>query len=219
MFAPSAADSDGDALVFGISGKPAWASFDTASGRLTGTPASADAGTYQGIVISVSDGDTQSTLPAFDLTVNASSATNRAPVISGTPAAATVAGAAYAFTPTASDADGNSLSFTIRKTGLGDFNPTTGALKGLRRQRHAVPSPTSNHRERRQAIVALPPFSSSSRVRRPTAAGDLGLADDVGRGGQAVYVRAERGRCRQRCFDLQRAGPRLGRPSICRPAR
>ena len=144
MFAPSAADSDGDALVFGISGKPAWAAFDTASGRLTGTPASADAGTYQGIVISVSDGDTQSTLPAFDLTVNASTTTNRAPVISGTPAAATVAGAAYAFTPTASDPDGNAADvFDQQQTGLGDVQHVDRpSRRALRRPRTSVPSRT-----------------------------------------------------------------------------
>jgi hypothetical protein len=161
MFAPSAADSDGDALVFGISGKPAWASFDTASGRLTGTPASADAGTYQGIVISVSDGDTQSTLPAFDLTVNASSATNRAPVISGTPAAATVAGAAYAFTPTASDPDGNAVTFSIsNKPVWATFSTTTGRLDGTPQAAHVgtfanIAITVSDG----QAIAALPAFS------------------------------------------------------------
>src|SRR4051812_8723871 len=36
-FIPTASDGDGDALIFGIDAKPTWASFDTATGALTGT--------------------------------------------------------------------------------------------------------------------------------------------------------------------------------------
>ncbi|HJR69588.1 MAG TPA: putative Ig domain-containing protein, partial [Gammaproteobacteria bacterium] len=68
-FTPSATDADGDALLFGIDAKPAWLTFDTATGRLSGTPSSADVGTHRGIVVHVSDGEAQALLPAFDLTV------------------------------------------------------------------------------------------------------------------------------------------------------
>ena len=37
-FTPSASDPDGDTLEFSIARKPAWASFDRATGRLSGTP-------------------------------------------------------------------------------------------------------------------------------------------------------------------------------------
>jgi hypothetical protein len=70
-FQPTASDPDGQALAFGIANKPSWASFDSTTGRLSGTPAAGNAGTYPNIVISVSDGIASATLPAFTITVPA----------------------------------------------------------------------------------------------------------------------------------------------------
>ncbi|MEN8760984.1 MAG: GDSL-type esterase/lipase family protein, partial [Thiogranum sp.] len=69
-FTPTAEDVDGDTLNFSIQNPPAWASFDTATGVLTGTPATTDVGITSGVVISVSDGIAAPvSLAAFDLTV------------------------------------------------------------------------------------------------------------------------------------------------------
>ena len=68
-FRPSAADGDGDKLTFSIANRPAWASFNTATGQLSGTPMGASAGTYSNIVISVSDGKASAALAAFSITV------------------------------------------------------------------------------------------------------------------------------------------------------
>lgn len=68
-FRPSAGDPDGDRLVFSISNKPLWATFDPATGRLSGTPAASDVGLYTGITIVASDGRRSATLPAFDVAV------------------------------------------------------------------------------------------------------------------------------------------------------
>ena len=68
-FIPTAGDADGDPLTFSISNKPVWASFDTATGELSGTPTNSDVGTTTGILIGVSDGTLISSLGAFDLTV------------------------------------------------------------------------------------------------------------------------------------------------------
>src|SRR5690606_38582922 len=68
-FTPGANDADGDALTFTITGRPAWATFRRSSGRLFGTPSSADAGTYDNIVITVSDGQATASLPPFSITV------------------------------------------------------------------------------------------------------------------------------------------------------
>lgn len=74
-FIPTASDIDGDPLVFSITNQPAWASFDTANGTLSGTPAESDAGTYENIVISVDDGaGGTAALPAFTLEVQLRSA-------------------------------------------------------------------------------------------------------------------------------------------------
>ena len=130
-FTPTAADSDNDPLIFGIDAKPAWATFNTSTGEVSGTPAAGDVATYRGIVVWVSDGKSQTVLPAFDLTVSGASTTNRPPAISGTPAASVVAGAAYAFTPTASDPDGDTLTFSIRnRPAWASFSTTDGTLSG-----------------------------------------------------------------------------------------
>lgn len=68
---PEALDPDGDALAFSIENRPAWAQFSTVTGELSGSPSSADVGTYADITISVSDGKTTVALPAFTVSVAA----------------------------------------------------------------------------------------------------------------------------------------------------
>ena len=68
-FQASASDPDGQTLRFGIANTPAWATFDVATGRLSGTPAATDAGTYANVVISVSDGTASAALQAFSIVV------------------------------------------------------------------------------------------------------------------------------------------------------
>lgn len=70
-FQPTAKDTNGDALTFSATNLPAWASVNANTGRLTGTPAAADVGTYAGIAISVSDGKTSAALATFSITVTA----------------------------------------------------------------------------------------------------------------------------------------------------
>ncbi len=66
---PSAIDPDGDRVSFAITNKPAWASFDAATGTLQGTPSAADVGSYPNITISVTDGLYMVTLPVFSVDV------------------------------------------------------------------------------------------------------------------------------------------------------
>ena len=70
-FVPTSSDVDGDTLAFSIQNKPAWAVFNTSTGRLSGTPSVADVGTYSNISISVSDGEASTALNAFAIAVNA----------------------------------------------------------------------------------------------------------------------------------------------------
>jgi hypothetical protein len=72
-FMPSASDADGDTLVFQIQNKPSWATFDTLSGKLFGTPTLAHAGDHRNIAITVNDGTTSAALSAFSITVTAPS--------------------------------------------------------------------------------------------------------------------------------------------------
>ena len=68
-FTPTASDADGDMLTFSIANKPGWASFSTSTGKLSGTPAAADVGTYSNIAISVTDGTANTSLAAFSIQV------------------------------------------------------------------------------------------------------------------------------------------------------
>ena len=70
-FTPTGHDPDGAALTYSIANAPAWASFDAATGCLSGTPGAEHVGATHGIVISVSDGERSTSLAAFTLTVHA----------------------------------------------------------------------------------------------------------------------------------------------------
>jgi hypothetical protein len=130
-FKPTASDPDGNSLGFTITNRPAWASFNTSTGQLSGSPTSSHVGTYSNIVIKVSDGKATASLPAFSIQVKSSGSSNTAPRISGTPTTSIKAGSAYSFTPSASDANGDSLTFTItNKPSWATFSASTGRLSG-----------------------------------------------------------------------------------------
>jgi hypothetical protein len=126
-FTPTASDPDGQVLTFRINWKPTWASFSKTTGRLSGTPPRAR--TWTGLIITVSDGRISRSLPAFSITATA--ATNRPPVIGGTPATSVIVGQTYTFTPTASDPEGQALTFRItNKPAWATFSTSTGRLRG-----------------------------------------------------------------------------------------
>jgi hypothetical protein len=68
-FQPSARDPEGEALQFSVTNLPSWATFDAATGRISGTPTSAAVGRYSGITISVSDGTNTVRLGPFAIDV------------------------------------------------------------------------------------------------------------------------------------------------------
>lgn len=129
-FTPTASDADTLTLTFSITNKPTWANFSSVTGKLSGTPGAKNVGTVQNIVISVSDGLKTASLPAFSVLVKA--APNNAPVISGSPSGTATVGSGYSFTPTASDADKQTLGFSIaNKPSWATFSTATGALTGV----------------------------------------------------------------------------------------
>ena len=134
-FQPAAADADGDPLKFSIVNRPSWASFSSTTGRISGTPQTANVGPYADIVISVSDGTGTSFLPMFSINVTRGAhdprTTNHPPTISGVPTTSATAGQPYAFVPSASDVDGQALKFSIaNKPVWANFDPATGTLSG-----------------------------------------------------------------------------------------
>jgi len=76
-FTPTTTDPSGGTLSFSVQNMPSWATFSTTTGKLGGTPASANIGTFVNIVISVSDGKTSAALAPFSIAVAA------APVVTG----------------------------------------------------------------------------------------------------------------------------------------
>jgi hypothetical protein len=68
-FMPSAHDPDGKTLNFSVSGLPGWATFDSNTGRISGTPSAGQVGTYPDIVISVSNGTSLVSLQPFSLSI------------------------------------------------------------------------------------------------------------------------------------------------------
>ncbi|WP_193352322.1 Ig-like domain-containing protein, partial [Catenovulum agarivorans] len=133
-FTPAATDIDSSDLTFSISNAPAWISFDTSTGGLTGTPTNSDVGTTTNILISVTDGLATTSLAAFDLTVTN---VNDAPIgqnISVT----TLEDRSITIEPTINDDDGDSLTLTIEST------PSKGVLNQAGAGWHYQPTENAN---------------------------------------------------------------------------
>ncbi|MGI1969456.1 putative Ig domain-containing protein, partial [Shewanella baltica] len=129
QFTPTASDSVGDVLSFSIANKPAWATFNTTTGTLSGTPSNQDVGVTNGIIISVSDGALSASLPAFNLSVVN---INDAPTISSTAITVATQDTAYSYTFAAADTDvGDTLTLSaVTKPSWLNFNAATGLLSG-----------------------------------------------------------------------------------------
>ena len=84
-FQPTASDPENQPLTFSIVGQPSWANFSTTTGRLSGTPTSANVGTYSGIVIRVSDGTSTVPLPTFSIAVTAAGTSTGSATLRWTP--------------------------------------------------------------------------------------------------------------------------------------
>jgi hypothetical protein len=147
---------------FSISNKPSWASFNATTGKLSGTPSSANIGTFAQIVISVHNRFAGAALAPFSIKVSGSSSSDP-PTISGTPPTSVTVGSTYSFQPKASDAGGEALSFSVQnKPSWASFSIASGLLSG---------APTSSQVGTYSGIVisasdgsgsaALPTFSIS----------------------------------------------------------
>lgn len=154
-FTPTASDPDGDTLTFTATGVPGWASFNSGTGRISGTPQAA--GTFANIVITARDGQAATSLPAFSISV---SVPNSPPAIGGTPPASVPRGQLYSFTPTATDPNGDTLTFTV--TGLpawATFSGTTGQISGTPTTLGTYSNIVITVRDPSQASASLPAFS------------------------------------------------------------
>ncbi|PCI11677.1 MAG: hypothetical protein COB71_11340, partial [Thiotrichales bacterium] len=128
-FTPVTVDPDGDMLVFSIVNKPGWSRFNAETGLLFGAPNNSHVGLYPSIIIQVTDGEELISLPSFSIVV---ALNNSAPVIGGVPASIVAEASAYSFIPSASDSDGNALTFSIiNRPDWLQFNSNSGQLSGV----------------------------------------------------------------------------------------
>lgn len=93
-FTPTARDPDGDRLTFSISNRPAWASFDSSTGRLSGRPTSANLGAHSNIRITVRDGLASAALSPFQIIVSDAAAASGSATLTWTPPTRNTNGAA-----------------------------------------------------------------------------------------------------------------------------
>ncbi|MGS0696808.1 Ig-like domain-containing protein [Shewanella sp. 0m-4] len=130
-FVPTVTDIDTDeSHTFSISNKPSWASFNSQTGLLSGTPGNSGVGTTAGIIISVTDSvNATASLAPFALMVTN---VNDAPTISGRPSTSVNEGELYSFTPEVNDVDtDDTLTFAItNKPSWASFNQQNGSLTG-----------------------------------------------------------------------------------------
>ena len=119
----TATDANGDTLTFSATNLPNGLSIAPA-GTISGIPTTL--GTWS-VTVTVDDGSGGTDSATFTWTITQ----NSPPRISGTPSPSVNVGQSYTFTPTASDPDGDNLSFSIQnKPSWALFDTSTGALSG-----------------------------------------------------------------------------------------
>ena len=129
-------------LTFRATNVPAWATFNTTTGALTGTPGEANVGMTGMITIEVSDSKAVAQLPRVphpgeQQCHHAAAAANVAPTIAGTPGTTATVGTPYTFAPVGDDANDDALTFTIQN------KPDLGYV-------HARDRPLSRHADHGQ---------------------------------------------------------------------
>ena len=136
VFKPTVSDPEGDAVTLQVQGAPRWATFESSTGELRGTPTDADVGDVTGIVIKASDGKATTTFGPFSVKVKrpttpTGTAGSRPPTIGGTPPTTVAAGSGYSFQAVGADPDGDRLTYgaTNLPSWLG-INTANGILSG-----------------------------------------------------------------------------------------
>ncbi|MDT8419622.1 MAG: putative Ig domain-containing protein [Desulfuromonadales bacterium] len=120
-FTVSGSDPDGDSLSYSVSSLPSGATFNPSTRIFNWVPGSSQAGNYI-VTFTVSDGTlSDSEMVAINVADN-----NRAPLLAAIGSQTVTAGALLSFSVSASDADGDNLSFSASSLPTGaTFNPAT----------------------------------------------------------------------------------------------
>jgi hypothetical protein len=129
-FTVSATDADGDTLTYSASNLPSGATFDAATRTFLWTPAYNQAGSYPDVVFTVSDGKATDS-ETITVTVND---VNAPPVLAGIGDRSVNEGATLTFTVSATDPDGDSLTYAATNLPAGaSFDPGTRTFSWIPR--------------------------------------------------------------------------------------
>ena len=125
-FSVSATDPDGDPLTFGATGLPSGATFDTGTRQFTWTPIDSQAGSVS-VTFTASDGQLTSS-GNVAITVTATATTNSPPALALPDSLNGAATFALSSTITATDPDGDALTFSSADLPAGASLAANGAL-------------------------------------------------------------------------------------------
>jgi serine protease len=121
-FTVGASDADDDPLSYSATGLPTGATFDGATGLFSWTPGFTQSGPFE-VTFTVSDGD----LEDFETITITVTLTNQAPVLDAIGDRTVAEGSALEFTVTATDADGDELTYGATGLPMGTtFDSATG---------------------------------------------------------------------------------------------
>ncbi|HWG75444.1 MAG TPA: cellulase family glycosylhydrolase [Steroidobacteraceae bacterium] len=109
----------GAIIGYSIRHKPAWVSFNTKTGALTGTPTTSDVGNYPNVVVTASDGSSSASTPPVTITVSQP----------GTATASTAGGSSTAARPSYNTGSG----FFVLNGKLYDANGNEFRIRGVNR--------------------------------------------------------------------------------------
>jgi len=124
-----ASDADNDILTYSLTTAPNWLTIDSATGLVSGTAPVVSAETNFNVVVSVSDSLDAAT-QSYTLTVLNIPTANNAPVIDSTPVTSVDEDDSYSYQVTATDVDGDSLSYSITGPNWLTIDSSTGLISG-----------------------------------------------------------------------------------------
>ena len=123
----NATDANGDALTYSLTTRPTGMTINAATGQITWTPTSTQTGN-RAVTARVADPGGLAATQSFTINVTAS-ATNVAPQITSTPVTSATVAAVYAYRVTASDGNGDTLSYSLTQAPAGmTINTTSGQI-------------------------------------------------------------------------------------------